>query len=62
MRRFDEHSEFVRSVVQVLVALVATLVGAALAAGYIWVNVWLRPLAFARNIAPLELFALGCEA
>lgn len=61
MKRFDESSEFMRSVVQTLVALVATLTGIAVAAGYVWANVWLRPLAFARNIAPLELFALGFE-
>lgn len=61
MKRFDQCSEFLRSIVQALVALVATLAGIAVASGYVWVNVWLRPLAFARNIASLELFALGFE-
>ena len=69
MKRFDEYSEFVRSVVQTLVALLATLAGIAVAAGYIWANVWLRPLAFQRkllfgnvDVNPLELFALGFES
>lgn len=62
MKRFDERSEFVQSVIQALVALIATSVGMVAAGTHIWVNVWFGQLAKKRNIPPLEIFTLGFES